>query len=37
VEVIGHIVDAVDGTNLVLDDETLVPLVAQGWSAEKAL
>ncbi len=37
VKIIGHIVDSADGTNLVLDDETLVPLVAQGWRAENAL
>jgi len=37
VKIIGHIVDAVDGTNLVLDDESLVPLLAQGWRAEDAL
>lgn len=37
ISVIGHIVDASDGTNLILDDETSVPLLAQGWTAEKAL
>lgn len=37
ISVIGHMVDAADGTSLVLDDESLVPLVAQGWSAEQAL
>lgn len=37
ITVIGHLVDAADGTQLVLDDESLVPLAAQGWGAEDAL
>lgn len=36
ISVIGHMVDAAEGSNLVLPNETVVPLVAQGWKAEKA-
>ena len=37
ISVIGHMVDITEGTNMILDDETSVPLLAQGWKAEKAL
>ncbi len=34
VSIIGHMVDASEGTSMILDDDTAVPLVAQGWRAE---
>ncbi len=37
ISVIGHIIDASEGTNLILDDESSIPLQAQGWKAEEAL
>lgn len=37
VSVVGHIVDPSEGTNMILDDDTSVPLLAQGWSAEQAM
>ena len=37
ITVIGHMVNPADGTNLVLDDESMIPLTAQGWKAEDAL
>jgi len=37
VSVIGHMVDVTEGTNMILDDDTSVPLLAQGWKAENAM
>lgn len=37
VSVIGHIVDSSEGCNMILDDDTAVPLLAQGWTAEEAM
>ena len=37
VSVIGHMVSPSEGTHMVLDDESMVPLLAQGWKAENAM
>lgn len=37
ISVIGHMVDVTEGTNMILDDGTSVPLLAQGWKAENAM
>jgi len=34
ISVIGHISEVSEGTNLVLSDENIVPITAQGWRAE---
>ncbi|MEA1878802.1 MAG: thiamine-phosphate kinase [Bacteroidota bacterium] len=37
ISVIGHMVNVTEGTNMILDDDTSVPLLAQGWKAENAM
>jgi len=35
ISIIGHMTDASEGTNLVADDGSLIPITAQGWDALK--
>jgi len=35
ISIIGHMTDASEGTNLVTDDGSLIPITAQGWDALK--
>ena len=37
VTVIGHMTDNSEGTNMIMDDDTAIPLVAQGWQAQQGL
>lgn len=37
ISVIGHMAETTEGSNMILDDESLVPLLAQGWKAENAM
>ncbi|MBT3750078.1 MAG: thiamine-monophosphate kinase, partial [Bacteroidetes bacterium] len=37
VTVIGHMTDNSEGTHMILDDDSAIPLVAQGWQAQEGL
>jgi len=37
IHIIGHMCSATEGCNMILQDDTTVPLIAQGWSAENAM
>lgn len=36
IRIIGHMASASEGSQLIMDDQTAIPLVAQGWKAEQA-